>query len=138
MKTTYAFLNQLISRNFCKLNFCNFHPLFYLLFLFCKNSVKSSYFNLVDHFDGIFSTFTEPVFRGCADAQYAFAPGCNRDLQSVQIVIGKKSVDVEIYLCFCNDEKCNTDLSGAKSIRSFSVFGLLISVLTTVFFYKIL
>lgn len=125
MKTTYALLNQLISRNFCKLNFCNFHPLFYLLFLFC----------ILTEF---FSTFTEPVFRGCADAQYAFAPGCNRDLQSVQIVIGKKSVDVEIYLCFCNDEKCNTDLSGAKSIRSFSVFGLLISVLTTVFFYKIL
>ena len=59
-----------------------------------------------------------PVFRGCADAQYAFDAGCNRELQAVQVVAGKKSVDVEIYLCFCNSEKCNTELSSSSAVKA--------------------
>ena len=58
-----------------------------------------------------------PVFRGCADAQYAFDAGCNRELEAVQIVQGKRSVDVEILLCFCNEENCNTSLSGAQETK---------------------
>jgi len=59
-----------------------------------------------------------PVFRGCADAQFAFDEGCSRELQAVQVIAGKKSVDVEIFLCFCNSEKCNTELSSAFTFKS--------------------
>ena len=57
-----------------------------------------------------------PVFRGCAESTYAFDPGCSRELQSVQIVVGKKSVDVEILLCFCTGDNCNSALSGASTL----------------------
>ena len=57
------------------------------------------------------------MFRGCADAQYAFDTGCNRELEAVQIIQGKRSVDVEILLCFCNEENCNTSLSGAQETK---------------------
>ena len=71
------------------------------------------------------------MFRGCADAQYAFDPGCSRELQAVQVVIGKKSVDVEILLCFCNDDTCNQALSGANSmITTFrNIVGFLSAIL---------
>ena len=57
-----------------------------------------------------------PLFRGCANATFAHDERCSRELQAVQIIWGKQSVDVEIKLCFCNGDKCNKDASGAKSV----------------------
>ena len=74
--------------------------------------------------------FAAPVFRGCADAQYAFDAGCNRELQAVQVTQGKRSVDVEILLCFCNEENCNTSLSGANSLF-FGIFVTISSILSS-------
>merc|ERR1712083_493111 len=87
----------------------------------CPPGVKSCFWA-----EGRYSKQT-PVFRGCADAQYAFDTGCNRELEAVQIIQGKRSVDVEILLCFCNEENCNTSLSGAQEIKLESkyYFGLL-------------
>ena len=54
-----------------------------------------------------------PLFRGCANATFAHDQRCSRELQAVQIIWGKKTVDVEIKLCFCNDDKCNEQANGA-------------------------
>ena len=78
-----------------------------------------------------------PVFRGCADSQYAFDAGCNRELEPVQIVQGKRSVDVEILLCFCNEENCNTSLSGAQEGAFISKSTFLICLFSSVMFMLI-
>ena len=57
--------------------------------------------------------FSVPLFRGCANATFAHDERCSRELQAVQIIWGKKSVDVEIKLCFCNGENCNEQANGA-------------------------
>ena len=36
-------------------------------------------------------------------------------LQAVTIVEGKKSVDVGVTLCYCNEDLCNEELSGAST-----------------------
>jgi len=64
-------------------------------------------------------------FRGCAEAKYQHEAKCARELQAVQVVAGKKSVDVEVLLCYCNDDQCNTELSGAQDLRAFSLITIL-------------
>jgi hypothetical protein len=54
-----------------------------------------------------------PVFRGCVETIYQFDPGCHRQLQSVDIIPGRSSANVEIYMCFCNSEKCNVSPSSS-------------------------
>ena len=73
-----------------------------IFFFLCENS-KLIYF--------IISLV--PLFRGCANATFAHDQRCSRELQAVQIIWGKKTVDVEIKLCFCNDDKCNEQANGA-------------------------
>jgi hypothetical protein len=76
-----------------------------------------------------------PLFRGCAEAQYAFAPGCNRELQAVQIVQGRRSVDVEILLCFCNEEACNIQISGSPGLPKLPIITItVITFLITTYF----
>ena len=43
---------------------------------------------------------------------------CTRQLQAVQVVAGKTSVDVEVNLCYCNSDTCNEIISGANAIAS--------------------
>jgi hypothetical protein len=38
---------------------------------------------------------------------YQFDNGCHRQLQAVELVAGRSSANVEIYLCFCNSDQCN-------------------------------
>ena len=77
--------------------------------------------------------FIAPVFRGCAESTYPFDSGCSRELQSVQIVVGKKSVDVEILLCFCTGDDCNSALSGASTLMT----GIL-SIISPFIYYLIM
>jgi hypothetical protein len=49
--------------------------------------------------------FPDPLFRGCAETVYQFDVGCHRQLQAVELTPGRTSANVEIYLCFCNDDK---------------------------------
>jgi len=55
-----------------------------------------------------------PIFRGCVETIYQFDAGCHRQLQPVDLVPGRSSAKVEIYLCFCNTEKCNVNPSHAN------------------------
>ena len=79
-----------------------------------------------------------PLFRGCANATFAHDQRCSRELQAVQIIWGKQSVDVEIKLCFCNGEKCNESANGAmetlgirnNSVIFFAMFIIYWSTLT--------
>ena len=34
------------------------------------------------------------------------------------MVVGKKSVDVEVLLCYCNDDTCNEVISGAERVAA--------------------
>ena len=51
-------------------------------------------------------------------------------LQAVTIVEGKKSVDVGVTLCYCNEDLCNEELSGAHtpvlSVLLLSVVNILV------------
>ena len=49
------------------------------------------------------------------------------------IVEGKKSVDVKVELCYCNEELCNVDLSAGPGLNTSRIVTLLnILVLTLV------
>lgn len=58
------------------------------------------------------------MFRGCAGAHFPHDQKCDRELQSVQVVAGKKSVDVEVLLCYCNSDTCNEKISGAAAVAA--------------------
>ena len=70
---------------------------------------------------------TEPIFRGCAGALFQHDHACTRELQAVNIVAGRSSVDVEVHLCYCNEDECNEEASGAE--RTHALFSLLLSAL---------
>ena len=42
----------------------------------------------------------------------------NKPINTLQlkVVVGKKSVDVEVLLCYCNDDTCNEVISGAEKV----------------------
>ena len=87
----------------------------------------------------LINTFTVPLFRGCANATFAHDQRCSRELQAVQIIWGKKTVDVEIKLCFCNDDKCNEQANGAIGFRpqnTFKVFSAAIIIIICGLFMK--
>merc|ERR1719233_1665849 len=48
-----------------------------------------------------------PTFRGCAGTIYPHDEKCETEKQAVSIVEGKKSVDVGVKLCYCNQDLCN-------------------------------
>ena len=77
--------------------------------------------------------FSVPLFRGCANATFAHDQRCSRELQAVQIIWGKKTVDVEIKLCFCNDDKCNEKANGAIGLIQQNSFIKVLSVAITTF-----
>ena len=53
--------------------------------------------------------------------------------KAVTIVEGKKSVDVKVELCYCNEELCNVDLSAGPGLNTGPILTLLnILVLTLV------
>merc|ERR1712156_52070 len=56
----------------------------------------------------------DPMFRGCAGNYFPHDQKCEFQEQAVTIVEGKKSVDVGVTLCYCNEDLCNEDLSGAN------------------------
>ena len=60
--------------------------------------------------------FSEPTFRGCADATYDHEHKCTRELQAVTVVDNEKHVDVDVELCYCGDEKCNQQRNGGFSV----------------------
>ena len=51
------------------------------------------------------------------------------------IVEGKKSVDVEVELCYCNEDLCNTELSGSLSHHQSAVI-ILITFITMTWILK--
>lgn len=79
----------------------------------CPEGIKSCFYSEANFED------QTPIFRGCAGAKYPHDEKCDRELQAVQVVAGKKSVDVEVLLCYCNTEKCNEQKNGsAKPVNS--------------------
>ena len=53
--------------------------------------------------------------------------------KAVTIVEGKKSVDVKVELCYCNEELCNVDLSAGHGLGTSHILAILnILVLTLV------
>lgn len=75
----------------------------------CPSGVKSCFW-AEGHYEG-----DNPRFRGCADALYNHDPGCKHELQAVTVVDNKKSVDVEVELCYCSEAKCNQERNGAAN-----------------------
>jgi len=57
----------------------------------------------------------DPMFRGCAGNYFPHDQKCEFQEQAVTIVEGKKSVDVGVTLCYCNEDLCNEELSGAHT-----------------------
>ena len=80
--------------------------------------------------------FSVPLFRGCANATFAHDERCSRELQAVQIIWGKKSVDVEIKLCFCNGENCNEQANGAMGSSKTNVSIFILSISLIIFWTK--
>ena len=74
-----------------------------------------------------------PLFRGCANATFAHDERCSRELQAVQIIVGKHSVDVEIKLCFCNGDKCNEKANGAMTTLGLKSNGLILFVMLVMY-----
>jgi len=80
-----------------------------------------------------FYDFQEPMFRGCAGNFFPHDEKCTTQQQAVTIVEGKKSVDVKVELCYCNEELCNVDLSAGPGLNTGHILTLLnILVLTLV------
>jgi len=67
----------------------------------------------------------DPVFRGCAGNYFPHDQKCTTQQQAVTIVEGKKSVDVEVELCYCNEELCNTELSASITLHHPGVITLI-------------
>lgn len=74
----------------------------------CPKGIRSC-FKAKGNFDG-----QQPVFRGCATAKYKHGTTCKREMQTVVVTLGRPSVDVEVYMCYCSADKCNQDISGAE------------------------
>lgn len=74
-----------------------------------------------------------PVFRGCATSKYKHDEGCDRELEAVQIKEGQKSQDVEVMLCFCNEDKCNEKISGASSVSNKIILTILFGLVSILF-----
>ena len=53
--------------------------------------------------------FSDPEFRGCADAQYVHENKCVTEIQAVTVIDNQKHADVEVELCYCNEDKCNEE-----------------------------
>ena len=78
-------------------------------------------------------SFSAPLFRGCAETVYEFDPGCHRQLQSVDLIPGRSSANVEIYLCFCNGDKCN-ESANSGIVHLASCFVMAIALITIILF----
>ena len=53
--------------------------------------------------------FSDPEFRGCADAQYVHENKCVTEIQAVTVIDNQKHADVEVELCYCSEDKCNEE-----------------------------
>ena len=73
------------------------------------------------------------MFRGCAGNYFPHDAKCEVQEQAVTIVEGKKSVDVGVTLCYCNEDLCNEELSGART-TSPAVLTVIIVFILTIFF----
>ena len=94
----------------------------------------------VKHSKGFYDE-QDPVFRGCAGNYFPHDQKCttqqqvgldesteralDKILKAVTIVEGKKSVDVEVELCYCNEELCNTKLSASITLHHPGVITLI-------------
>ena len=60
------------------------------------------------------------IFRGCAGVQYADPfHECVHRMQPVPVDnTGQRSVDVDVTLCYCNEDICNEVLNGASRDRN--------------------
>ena len=54
-------------------------------------------------------SISDPEFRGCADAQYVHENKCVTEIQAVTVIDNQKHADVEVELCYCNEDKCNEE-----------------------------
>jgi len=70
----------------------------------------------------------DPVFRGCAGNFFPHDEKCTTQQQAVTIVEGKKSVDVEVELCYCNEDLCNIELNGANALHNWGIMGILVII----------
>ena len=57
---------------------------------------------------------SDPVkFRGCAGAPYRDPfHQCASRKQAVPVFEGQRSVDIDVTLCYCNEDLCNETLNG--------------------------
>ena len=49
----------------------------------------------------------------------------------MSIVEGKKSVDVGVELCYCNEDLCNLELGGTGTARAAAVIVTLLAAINT-------
>ena len=58
-----------------------------------------------------------PEFRGCADAEFLHENKCTRELQAVTVIDSVKHVDVNVELCYCDNDLCNEERNAAYVIH---------------------
>lgn len=58
-----------------------------------------------------------PEFRGCADAEFLHENKCTRELQAVTVIDSVKHVDVNVELCYCDNDLCNEERNAAHVIH---------------------
>ena len=53
--------------------------------------------------------FIDPEFRGCAAVNYEHEAKCSRETQAVTIIDNQKHADVDVELCYCQEDLCNEE-----------------------------
>jgi len=74
-----------------------------------------------------------PTFRGCAATTYPHDVKCDRVQQAVTVVENSRSVDVDVKLCYCNDELCNFSMGSASNLHQHYTVPLFIAAILTIF-----
>ena len=83
-----------------------------------QKSLKAKGFSgAYERHNGFLYFLAGPEFRGCADAEFLHENKCTRELQAVTVIDSVKHVDVNVELCYCDNDLCNEERNAAYVIH---------------------